>query len=440
MAILLIQGECTAHTTAGNAFGANDIRANVDTTDGFTTPANRQGQYAQGDTAVSYYPVEAAPNAAGVFWFHARVEADTVNTANFQFNDPNTPDLEIIVGGADNRIQIETTTTVVSQTNRTPATTFDVDVELATASGNWKVYINNVEVASGTGNATVQALDLTTLTQIFVGGGASFSEMVVTQDESTIGARVVVLTPDGEGSSTDMTGDINNINNNGLTADGYTIEGAGSQTFSYSNMPAEFANDFVIKAVSVDTVASAADAATAKEMTPIVDGNPLDPEILGVNSNDSTVTRIMTTHPDTSEWTLAKLDALEVGVSFDSEAPGEYITDLTVGTGFNRYGHQGNVPYGSVNPNTTSWVFVNGDAAILGILEFSSSLPGVYTGQTPTIHFVGVTTPGTHSVVLDSGSTSQNAILTNTNNKDPDAYTFLQDRLGEVVKVYYSFD
>lgn len=318
MAVLLMQGECTAHVTTGNALSANDVRANPDLVDGFTTPAARQGQYKLSDNTVSFYPIEAAPSAAGVLWFHARVEADSSSYATFLFNSVLDPDIQITVGGPDDRVQVDVGSTVVSQTGHTPDSTFNIDVELATATGNWVVYVNEVVVVSGTGHSGIQALDLTTITQMFLGGGASFSEAVVTQDESTVGCRVLTLNPDAEGTDTDMTGTLTDINNNGFTAAGYTITGAGSQSFLYDDVDAAFTTDYVIKAVSVDTVVSAASDAVAPNAEITVNGvvegaaEALDP-----SSTETTVTRIMELNPaDAEAWDFSDLVGIEFGVDF----------------------------------------------------------------------------------------------------------------------------
>lgn len=198
------------------------------------------------------------PAHVGDFWCHWRTQFNSIsNVSNLdgdwvEFYDASDNLLaHIQILNNEYYIQAHGDTVVdgavaFAPTSYTPYI-FDVKITVG-ANIVAEFYVNgtlmSTATAANTGGKTACVKSNFQHTDMYFGssGTASwlmYSEVIVTDDESTIGWRVATLNPDSTGNSTDLIGDIAGLleGSDGLTVSGATNGDKGSWTLSTYNGP-----------------------------------------------------------------------------------------------------------------------------------------------------------------------------------------------------------
>lgn len=223
----------------------------------------------------------------------------------------------------------------------------DFDVKLDLGTGDWKIWKNGIETASGT-NSRISNYTASDLALIYPRGSSvnAITECIITENKPTIGMRAITLNPDALGTENDMTGNLSDVNSLVLTEAAMVTETGGTQTFSYGDIPAGIdLSRMAVKAVKVGSVVSSTENSETDYVQNVLkSGSTVLPLEGGYASNTLSNTfetqTTMEINPATGQpWSFTEINNLELGVKFDISP----VASIIVGYSGSSYGYQESV-------------------------------------------------------------------------------------------------
>ncbi|CAH0447871.1 hypothetical protein SM033_00047 [Vibrio phage vB_VpaM_sm033] len=444
---LYIQNECDSNFRKD--LGPNDVFTNTDKrTTTSTSNGHRHPDYQRGidhNMHYNYRVLEDFENETDDLWFHFRMnegfsacqidffpegERKGSNRAHFMIFGTSSSNLGIYVEkGSSVEIYGET----VIPTNQRCS----IDVKINITSGAWAAFVNENKVGEGT-NSSIATLDASDFKWWYndssnVSSGAA--EVIITQGIPTLGMRLIELPPEALGTSTDLTGNLSDVQSITLTEAGMSTDAAGSQTFTYEDIKAGVdLTDMEVRAVSINTIASADELFEDNFGENVIKiggteykgkGSIIDTASDALHQKD-----IMEINPATgAAWTIAEINALEAGFSYSAPPVGRMIV-ADSGTYFG-YADGFAGEFTSISTDKTA-----GNALIRCNAITASN---VFTIRFDTDTKFDNANTVTVRLVSEDGTEASATVTFATIDysvTDPAITTWLQGQLGKLVKIY----
>ncbi|UKZ10790.1 hypothetical protein CZP2022_67 [Vibrio phage C-ZP2022] len=357
MAILFMQNELSGTVTDPNYyFTSSDVRAQVDTNvDAFDPEAQRRAT-PRPNYNFSPFQVSPPPGDTKKYWVHFRFNQrnDTSRYVKLQIGEhPSSPSSNtntvITVGYSDGRIQCQAAGEYCYETGKyDKAAQTEIDLHVDSNTGYFEVYCNGALIKAGTSNSAKSSYKML---YVWIDGGSTIpiSELIITEDEPTLGMRLLTLTPDALASGK-MSGDISDITEIGLDEAAMETEVAGANLFSLTDVHNTFASnsDLIIRAIDVKALVSKSAASELEyaQMTIKTDGEvhkELAPKQITATSPGRALSAFHEVNPKTGKaWTVAEVNTLEAGVEFaGTVADVDFIPHITFTTANSNNNYQG---------------------------------------------------------------------------------------------------
>ncbi|CAH0447864.1 hypothetical protein SM033_00040 [Vibrio phage vB_VpaM_sm033] len=353
MSFLYIQNDVNYEVQSGYQFNSDyDLRArNLKILDA-STGDNKFSYYRQSHLIDNYerskFPLRQFSTEKGILWLHfcatsaggnPDIRIGKSNIALSTFN------IWVSVTSTKLVIQFMPDGSSAGQTQISftrPGGAYNIDIRMNNNTG--KVAFWADEQFQGEATVTkMQQLDWRNLSHGIICDG-SITQMVLTEDEETIGMRVIEHVMENEGVKQEAEGSYSDLGEE-LTQDAFKFYGPGKQNFAVGDVKGGVDMDkYEILAVGVGSVADAQATAAAKHLKNTIMFGSNDHYTVGAgtnldeNSALGTHQDILLTNPHTGlPWTKADLNSMQVGVEI-SKGP-NFTVNVVSMLGFSgRYG------------------------------------------------------------------------------------------------------